>query len=98
MVSEYASPGSSRRSPRCWATDSTRAIHARSIIYLCSRADGWGATPIGPAVATQQVGQLCCARPMLETVDSAFDFTEALWRQRNARELAEFQSNLGLLV
>src|ERR1700681_2171274 len=101
MVSEHASPESSLRWPRprkCWATDSTRAMYARSKNVPCSRADAGGSAPIGPAVATQQVGQLCRARPMLESVDSSFDFAEALWRQRKTCELATFQANLGLLV
>src|SRR5580704_8274823 len=85
-------------SPRSTAAGGARAIHARSINPTCSRAEGEGAAPIGPTVATQQVGQLCCARPMLESVDSTFDFAEASWRQRKAGELAEFQTNLGFLV
>src|SRR6516164_9398337 len=64
----------------------------------CSRAEAWGAAPIGPTVATHQVSQLCCARPMLEPFNSAFEFVEALRRQRQARELAKFQANLGLVV
>jgi hypothetical protein len=35
---------------------------------------------------------------MLEAVDSAFDFADALWRQRQAGELAKFPANLGLVV
>src|SRR5580704_10061498 len=83
---------------RSTAAAGTRAIHARSINPTCSRVEGGGAAPIGPTVATQQVGQLCYARPMLESIDRAFDFAEASWRQRRASELAEFQTNLGLLV
>src|SRR5215831_16280235 len=75
-----------------------RAIHAVSINPTCSRADGWGAAPIRLTVATQQVGQLCSARPILEPFNSAFEFVEALRCQRQACELAKFQANLGLVV
>jgi hypothetical protein len=77
----------SAKAPATWNTRFPVGVvvsMARSINPTCSRAEGVGAAPIGPTVATLQVGQLCCARPILESVDSTFDFAEASWRQRRS--------------
>src|ERR1700676_3608237 len=85
-------------SHRSTAAAGAPATHALSINPTCSRNEGRGAAPIGPTVATQQVGQLCRARPVFEFIDSALEFAEALRRQRQACELAKFLTDVRLLV
>jgi len=85
-------------SPRNSARGSANTLRDPRSLDNCSRAEGWGAVPIGPTVATHQLSKLCCARPTLKPFDSAFEFVEALRRQRQACELAIFQANLGLVV
>src|SRR5258705_9555818 len=83
-------------SPRSTAAAGARAIRALSTNPTCSGNSG--PAPVGAAVAAQQVGQLGGARPALEPIDGAFDFAQALRRQRHARELAKLLANFGLVV
>src|SRR5215475_4320438 len=89
---------SSKRKAFGPTVESAHASHALSIHSTCPRAEGRGSAPIGPTVATQQVGQLCPARPMLQPLDGAFELVEALRCQGQASELTKFQADLGLVI